>query len=83
MLDKIMGGKDNQAIVLAMATAIGATGVFPKAPAKLIEILDNDFMKWFCFFALLWQGGCEQDTEFALKMTVLCFVIYLVFDNME
>jgi len=83
MIQELLNVPSNQTVVLALATALGATGVFPSPPAKLLALFDNEMMRWLCFFVLLWQGGCGQDTEFAIKMTVVCFVIYLMFENMN
>uniref|UniRef100_A0A6C0J4B9 Uncharacterized protein n=1 Tax=viral metagenome TaxID=1070528 RepID=A0A6C0J4B9_9ZZZZ len=65
-------------IVVALATAIGAWGGFPKTPLKVQKFFDdNEFVRYFLVWILIWQGGSDQNWKLATVITLLMYGITL------
>jgi len=63
-------------IAVAVATAIGAWGGFPKPPAKIQEFFDdNEMIRYTLVWILIWQGGSNQNWKVATVITVLMYGI--------
>ena len=73
-MDLGLGGFNTNQLVLPLATAIGAWGGFPAAPALFQQLAQNELFKWLLVFVLVWQGGTGQDTQLALITTLVMFV---------
>lgn len=68
----VMGYTANQ-LILALATAIGAYGGFPTAPALFRQVASNEIAQWALVFVLVWQGGAGQDHKLALLITAAMY----------
>ena len=63
-------------LVLAAATAVGAYGGLPAAPAAFTELTKNEMVQWFLVFVLIYQGGGAQDHKLTLLMTAAMFAAH-------
>ena len=68
---QLLPGYSNAAVVLALATAVGAWGGFPAPPARVSELMSNPMVQWGLVAVLVWQGGAGQDLNLALMVTAL------------
>lgn len=76
MLDNInVLGYSGKQLLLPLATAVGAFGGFPKAPAFFSELTNNEVGRYLVLFILIWQGGAGQDMKLALMVTALMYVL--------
>ena len=64
--------------VLPLATAVGAFGGFPEAPAFVKQLQQYELFKYFLLFVLIWQGGAGQNVQTALILTVVLAVLLKV-----
>jgi hypothetical protein len=63
-------------LVLATATAVGAYGGFPAAPAAFTELTKNEMVQWALVYVLIYQGGGAQDPKLTLLMTAAMFAAH-------
>ena len=66
-------------IIHALATALGAFSVFPKAPSYLGDIQQSELFSWFCVFVLIWQGGGGLHLTFSLIVTLILYLIHTLY----
>ena len=75
---------DSRTIILNLATAIGAWGGFPDAPAIFTRTVDSyPMLKWVLLSVLIYQGGGEQDFQLAVELTVLIYFVYNILESYE
>ena len=75
---------DSRTIVLNLATAIGAWGGFPDAPAIFTRTVESyPMLKWVLLCVLIFQGGGEQDFQLAVELTVIIYFIYNILESYE
>lgn len=74
-------GYDLQALVLVMATAVGAYGGFPSPPAPVASLMRNQLVQWALVFVLIYQGGSGQDVKLAALGTVMMFALHMFLSN--
>ena len=70
--------RGNPNLTLALATAIGAFGGMPAAPASFNQATKNPMMQYALLFVLIYQGGGAQDIEFSLLVTGIVFALLQV-----
>ena len=68
-------------ILLAFATAIGAYGGFPNAPAAFSLLTRYEIFQWFLVFVLIYQGGGGQDIKFSLMITAALYMVHVILDR--
>jgi len=61
--------------ILPIATALGAFGGFPEAPAFFKTMAKNELFQYLMLFVLVWQGGSGQDVAVAGIVTVAVFIV--------
>lgn len=74
-------GYDVNALVLVMATAIGAYGGFPTPPPAFQQLAQNELVQWGLVFVLCYQGGSGQDVKLAAMATVAMFALHKFLTN--
>ena len=75
---------DSRTIVLNLATAIGAWGGFPDAPAIFTRTVDSyPMLKWVLLSVLIYQGGGEQDWQLACELTIVVYFIWNILKSYE
>ena len=68
-------GYNLQALVLVMATAIGAFGGFPEPAPALQKLTQNVAVQWGLVLVLCYQGGAGQDLKLAAMGTGALFAL--------
>ena len=66
------------ALVLVMATAVGAYGGFPSPPPVVQRLMQNELVQWALVFVLCYQGGSGQDVKLAGLATVTMYALHKV-----
>lgn len=64
--------------MLPLATAVaiwGANGAFPKPPAVITRLAQNELFRYALAFVFIWQGGAQQSFQTALLATVILFLV--------
>lgn len=74
-------GYDVNALVLVMATAIGAYGGFPTPPPLFQQLTQNEIVQWGLVFVLCYQGGAGQDVKLAALATVTMYALHKFLSN--
>ena len=74
-------GYDLQALVLVMATAVGAYGGFPEPPAPVKALMQNQIVQWALVFVLVYQGGSGQDVKLAALGTAMMYALHMFLSN--
>ena len=69
---RVLGFSANQ-LLLALATAVGAFGGFPRGPAVLQQVAQTELGRWAAVFVLAWQGGAQQDVKLAGLVTAALY----------
>ena len=67
---------DLHALVLVLATALGAYGGFPEAPPAFKQLTTNPMVQWALVFVLCYQGGSGQDVKLAALGTLTLFALH-------
>mgnify|MGYP001329193999 CR=1 FL=1 len=65
-------------LVLALATAVGAFGGMPPAPAAFNEMAKNELFQYLMLWVLIFQGGGAQDTKFTTLVTGIVIALLQV-----
>ena len=72
---------DNSALLLAVATGLGAWGGFPAPPRGFNRLVTSDLMQYAMVWILLWQGGSGQNWKLASFITGIMYVLHVLLDN--
>ena len=65
-------------LVLALATALGAFGGMPPAPAAFNEMAKKELFQYLMLWVLIYQGGGAQDAKFSALVTGIVFALLQV-----
>ena len=65
-------------LVLALATALGAFGGMPPAPAPFNEMAKNEMFQYLMLWVLIYQGGGAQDPKFTTLVTAIVVALLQV-----
>ena len=71
------------ALLVAVATMIGAFGGFPEPPAQFLWLTKFPLFQWALVFILIYQGGSGQNPLLALGLTVATFLVYQILKWLE
>ena len=71
------------AILLAMATMLGAFGGFPKPPRQFLRLAQFPIVQWLLVFVLIYQGGAGENPIMAAALTIITFILYQVLKALE
>ncbi|ADO67273.1 hypothetical protein crov240 [Cafeteria roenbergensis virus] len=74
-------GYNMEALVLVLATAVGAYGGFPTPPPIVQQLTQNEMVQWGLVFVLCYQGGSGQDVKLAALATVTMFALHKFLSN--
>ncbi len=74
---------NQQQIILAVATAIGAFGGFPSVPKSITNLFSNELVQWSLVFILIWQGGGSQDVKLSALVTVAMYIVVKMLKSQE
>lgn len=79
----IIGQYTLDELLPAIATGLGAMGMFPSAPKYVKDaVAQFPALKWVAVFILVWQGGGGGDTSLAMYTAIIMYIAYYVLDYM-
>ena len=64
------------AIVLAMATMLGAFGGFPEPPKLCLWFAQYPIVQWALVWILIYQGGSGQNPVTTTALTAVTYLLY-------
>lgn len=70
-----------EAIVLAVATGLGAWGGFPAPPRSFNRFVTNEIVQYALVFVLLMQGGAGKNYKLAGLITGVMYVLHKILDK--
>ena len=72
---------DTKAIILAVATGLGAWGGFPAPPRGFNRFVTSEYVQYALVFILLMQGGAGQNYKLAGMVTGIMYVLHKILDK--
>jgi hypothetical protein len=72
---------NTEAIILAVATGLGAWGGFPAPPRGFNRFVTNEYVQYALVFVLLMQGGAGKNYKLAGLITGVMYVLHKILDN--
>ena len=67
-------------IIHPLATVLGAWGGFPEPPAFFKRLARNELFQYFLVFALVYQGGGNQEIATSLMVVVGLYLVTKILD---